>query len=404
MRHNFNLSKKSSLSKGLLFCLLLFAFGNISVALGESPRTVANENKTNQNLFANSFNLFTGCNTALNLLGGTPYYDNDCKTDISIWRPGTTGQFWIWNSGQNNSTVASFGTTGDIPLGGDYDGDGITDFAVYRIVNDQGHWLIYSSSNSVTSDILLGTSPYDFPVPADYDGNGKSDAAIFRMEIVKVNNQNVIRPTFYYWRLLNSQYSIQEITLADQPITSSDLIPVVNNYDSDAIADVAIWNRTSGQWNIKYSGGQYPNPATFGLAGDITVPGKFKNSFPDNNSADLAVWRPSTATWWVYHTNNGEYQTVQFGLVGDEPVPGDYDGDGFLDFAIRRPSNNSFHILGSSVGYFVFPFGLSGDIPIAAPKYPLTSLTPLPLAMAQCPNGNCKEYVCPKYCGVRSFP
>ncbi len=49
--------------------------------------------------------------------------------------------------------------------------------------------------------------------------------------------------------------------------------------------------------------------------------------------------------------------------LGDVPVPGDYDGDGITDRAIFRPSTNTWHVLGSQVGWQIVQFGEAGDIP-----------------------------------------
>ena len=65
----------------------------------------------------------------------------------------------------------------------DLDGDGKTDFAVFR--PSLGNWYIYKSSDG-TYEIKtwgLGVAPYlDVPVPGDYDGDGKTDLAVFRRQ------------------------------------------------------------------------------------------------------------------------------------------------------------------------------------------------------------------------------
>ena len=72
-----------------------------------------------------------------------------------------------------------FGTAGDIPVPGDYDGDGVTDLAVFR--PSTGVWHVSKSSSKFTANLTAqwGTST-DIPVSGDFDGDAKTDFAIFR--------------------------------------------------------------------------------------------------------------------------------------------------------------------------------------------------------------------------------
>ncbi|MBV9957360.1 MAG: VCBS repeat-containing protein, partial [Acidobacteria bacterium] len=61
----------------------------------------------------------------------------------------------------------------------DYDGDGLTDFAVWR--PSTGEWIIRQSSNAILRTQAWGLASLgDVPVPGDYDGDNKSDLAVFR--------------------------------------------------------------------------------------------------------------------------------------------------------------------------------------------------------------------------------
>lgn len=100
--------------------------------------------------------------------------------------------------------------------------------------------------------------------------------------------------------------------------------------------------------------------------------------FDGDGKADLAVRRPSTHFWYILNSSGGNYnsdredgiQRVQFGLQEEDiPIVADYDGDGYADIAVRRPSNQFQYILRSSDnGVTSLQFGLrETDIPLAAP-------------------------------------
>ena len=70
-----------------------------------------------------------------------------------------------------------WGGGADVPVPGDYDGDGITDVAIFR--PSTGSWFIVKSATATGVSLTWGGGG-DVPVPGDYDGDGKTDIAIFR--------------------------------------------------------------------------------------------------------------------------------------------------------------------------------------------------------------------------------
>ena len=75
----------------------------------------------------------------------------------------------------------------DFRLPADFDGDGVTDLAVWRGLQtggDEGTWYWRASRDNSFHGARFGaggpTVPPDFPTPGDFDGDGRSDLAIWR--------------------------------------------------------------------------------------------------------------------------------------------------------------------------------------------------------------------------------
>ena len=79
-------------------------------------------------------------------------------------------------------TVHAWGLLGDIPVPGDFDGDGTSDLAVYR-PSDSTWYVTFSSFNgsvAVPSAISKEVSLVKIPFAADVDNDGKDDRVIFQ--------------------------------------------------------------------------------------------------------------------------------------------------------------------------------------------------------------------------------
>ncbi len=64
----------------------------------------------------------------------------------------------------------------DVPVAGDYDGDGQTDIAVYRSISPA--WVIRRSSDGGTRAVLWGTAD-SVPIPGDYNGDDEAEFVVF---------------------------------------------------------------------------------------------------------------------------------------------------------------------------------------------------------------------------------
>lgn len=327
-------------------------------------------------LSAIAMGVFTNCA----LYAAAFDYDGDGIADVAV-RRASTFYWYVKNSGTDNFNSSrqdgiqreKFGLRdSDIPVPADYDGDGITDFAVRRSSNYT--WYVLNSSGDNTNSSkndgiqreVFGQNDEDIPVAADYDGDGIADFA-------------VRRPSNYTWYVKNSsggnynsanEDGIQRIVFGQ----NSEDIPVPGFYDEDNIADFAVYRNSNNTWYVKNSSGTNYNSSrsdaiqrvTIGQDGDIPVPADYDG----DGITDFAVRTPSSYTWTIRESSTGETVTKTFGRdEADIPVPADYDGDGKADIAVRRGSNQIFYILNSSDGEIQrISFGAQeDDIPVNAP-------------------------------------
>jgi len=100
-------------------------------------------------------------------------YDGDHKTDLALWNPFVS----IWKIFNTDPPQKFFwGIANGIHVPADYNGDGATDFIVFK----DGTWYIKLSNSSGTQSTVSWGLSGDVPVPQDYDGDGKADLTVFR--------------------------------------------------------------------------------------------------------------------------------------------------------------------------------------------------------------------------------
>lgn len=231
-------------------------------------------------------------------------FDGDGTTDFSIWRPNNYTWYVIYSS-TGGYYIYQFGEATDKPAPADYNGDGKTDVAVFR--PSTGTWYIHTGSSYYTDS--LASSSTDLPAPADYDGDGKADLGIFRTDRTfkskNSSNQEIVT--------INPNFDPSYATW----------IPVSSDYDGDGKADYAVYDSYNGKWYIRSSiSGVFPStPVSWGQSGDKPVP----NDYDSDSKCDYAIWRPSNGTWYIVQSaDNYSQRQTQWGQSGDEPVPAFY--------------------------------------------------------------------------------
>ncbi|HEX8250776.1 MAG TPA: M36 family metallopeptidase [Pyrinomonadaceae bacterium] len=256
-------------------------------------------------------------------------FDGDRKADVSVFRP--SDGVWYLNQSTNGFAAAQFGISTDRPAPEDYDGDGKTDFGVFR----DGNWYLLRSNTGFIA-VQFGAAG-DIPQPADFDGDGRAELAVFRRS----------NGSWYVLNMANTQSTgVQFGADGDKP--------VVADYDGDGKADYAVYRPADGVWYLLRSQAGFTG-VQFGIAADKPVVGDYDG----DGKADQAVYR--NGIWYLLRSTQG-FTAVQFGIATDLPAPADYDGDGKTDPAVYR--DNTWYLLQSTGGFAGQQFGALGDKPV----------------------------------------
>ena len=250
-------------------------------------------------------------------------YDGDGQTDFAVWRPGapTDAAFYILNSSTSTINVIPFGQSGDDPaITGDYDGDGLADAATYRCpATVAGQCFFFFRGSAGTGAITyvpwgFGDEGDFFVNPGDFDGDGKYDFCIQRADpSAPVSGQFVL--------LRSSNLNVEYIYWG---LVSDFILP--GDYDGDGRSDFCV-RRTVSNTRQHYilerdGGGTGNSPIYFGITGDVSSPGDYDG----DGRTDISIWRanpdPNQNFFWVLRSSDGGIRTFEWGQQADIAVAG----------------------------------------------------------------------------------
>lgn len=307
-------------------------------------------------------------------------FNGDGRTDLVVARSSSVSNQSVWwtNDGTHVAATAwglGIGFAGgDIATPRDFDGDGKTDFTVWRSDQsdpDRSYFYTLRSSDSTLSAVQFGRVSDDPTIVDDYDGDGNADYAVFRA--VPIANDPCGTQSVWYYKPSGSPSEPSRYICWG---TSGDR-PLPGDFDGDAKADFVVV-RNSGGSAIHFqnlSGGSV-KVFNYGLSSDKFV----SADFDGDGRTDLCAVRNNGSgqyDWYVTYSGNAKFFAVGWGSPAtDLIVPGDYDGDGRSDFVVWRsgpgPDNGYFYEYKSFSSPLGEKFGSSAAA-LTAPDYPVAN-------------------------------
>jgi hypothetical protein len=220
--------------------------------------------------------------------------------NLASWEP-TSGRWTYKDTSYMAPTYTAFwgsGALGDVPVPGDYDGDGVTDTAVFR--RPTGTWYVNATTEKTIS-FQFGENG-DKPVPADYDGDFKTDFAVFRA----ATNDWLV------WLSGTQRLSITRFgENGDKPVPA--------DFDGDDKADLAVYRPSNGTWYYLRSSNNALVTFQFGQAGDTPQP----TDMDGDGRADFNVFNPTNSVFYFASSFDGRNSFVSRGMGGiPQPTSG----------------------------------------------------------------------------------
>jgi hypothetical protein len=156
--------------------------------------------------------------------------------------------------------TVEFGQPGDLPVVGDWDGDGVTTVGVYR----QGQFLLRNSNRPGPADIVVNLGEAgDLPLAGDWDGDGQVTVGVYS-------------PTKGLFRLSNTFKDV----LADIEVQWGGLgyLPIVGDWDGDGVTTIGLYG-LNGEFLLRNRNEAGPPELVFtlGVRGGLPVAGRWSN-------------------------------------------------------------------------------------------------------------------------------
>ena len=205
------------------------------------------------------------------------------------------------NSGGPATIQLTYGRVGDVPIVGDWDGNGTETIGIRR--GTTFHLRNTNTSGPAQISFSYGLTT-DLPIAGDWDGNGRDTIGIRRGTTFHLRNTNTSGPaqTSYSYGLTTDW-------------------PLIGDWDGNGTETIGIRRGTTFHLRNTNTSGPAQTSFSYGLTTDWPLAGDW-----DGNGRDTVGIRRGT-TFHLRNTNtSGPAQiSYSYGLTADYPIVGDWD-------------------------------------------------------------------------------
>jgi Tol biopolymer transport system component len=221
----------------------------------------------------------------------------------------------LWHLRAPSAAVSSFyfGDPGDLPMMGDWNGDGVDTPGLYR-QSDGFVYLRNSNTQGIADVRFFFGNPGDVPLAGDFDGDGLDTVSIYRPSEGRV-------------------YVINDLGAGDGGLGAADHAyyfgdpndkPFVGDFDGDGVDTIGLHRQTTGliYFRNSHSAGPAEWSFEYGNPGDRVVAFDWDHDQIDS----AAIFRPANSKLYIRFTNTaGKVDREYFFGQGNWlPVTGDF--------------------------------------------------------------------------------
>lgn len=163
-------------------------------------------------------------------------WDGDGDDTAGVWRP-SNQTFYLRNSNDTgiHDLLVTFGAAGDLPVVGDWDDDGIDEIGVFRPATSS-FLLRYTNTPGDPDLVVAFGKTGDVPVAGDWDGDGRDTIGVYR-------------PADRHFYLRNSNLSGAPDLIAHYGIPGD--VPVIGDWNGDGLDTIGIWRPSRASFFLK---------------------------------------------------------------------------------------------------------------------------------------------------------
>ncbi len=290
--------------------LVISGIGNatLTIAVGRNPRSTP---RTGTFFVAGQVVTVTQAGGS----GGAPL-----GATIAMFRP-SNGYMYLKNRLISDFADQDFfyGTAGDVPIAGDWDGDGIDTPGIYRNVNGAMTFFLINNNTGGFADVSFAFGqPGDIPIAGDWDGNGTVTCGVYRP-----GNQT------FFLRNTNTAGN-PDLTVVITGAQASDR-PVAGRWASgNTTTGLGLYRPSNGQFLLKNTNTSGPPDAVFVVitTGTPVAPVAGDWLRLGFSAVGVVVNLGGTIQFQLRTVNTGGTPElrVNYGAPGDVPLIGNWDG------------------------------------------------------------------------------